>query len=58
MNWKNYSLVVWILNGHLIHLRFADDIALFSEIPTKLETVLLNFVRESKIAGHKINAKN
>ncbi|KAI8428464.1 hypothetical protein MSG28_007275 [Choristoneura fumiferana] len=53
IKWTNKGL--WILNSRLTHLRFADDIALFSETPTELEKMLQNLTDESQKVGLKMN---
>lgn len=54
INWKNRG--IWIHNNKLSHLRFADDIALFGESATDLETMLQSLNSESKKIGLHMNA--
>lgn len=45
-----------IINGeNLNHLRFADDLILFSECPKKLEKMLQQLSDESEMAGFLMN---
>lgn len=53
LNWKNKGLNI---NGeNLSHLRFADDLILFSENPKTLETMLQELATESEKAGLSMN---
>lgn len=54
LEWKNNG--IWILNKRLTHLRFADDIALFSESATELEYMLQSLNTQSQKIGLKMNA--
>lgn len=54
LNWDNIGIVI---NGsRLTHLRFADDVVLFSETPSVLQEMLEELVRESAKVGLTMNA--
>ncbi|CAF4764548.1 unnamed protein product [Pieris macdunnoughi] len=53
IEWNNNGL--WIRNKHLTHLRFADDIAVFSDTATKLDKMLQTLDRESQKVGLYVN---
>lgn len=54
LEWKNKG--IWILNKRLTHLRFADDIALFSESATELKIMLQSLNTQSQKVGLEMNA--
>lgn len=54
INWNNKG--IWIFNNKLTHLRFADDIVLFSKSATDLELLLQRLNSESKKIGLNMNA--
>ncbi|GBP43628.1 LINE-1 retrotransposable element ORF2 protein [Eumeta japonica] len=56
MSWERCG---WNVNGeNLSHLRFTDDLALFSECPRALKKMLQQLSDESVNAGLSINVKN
>ncbi|XP_045534998.1 uncharacterized protein LOC106709987 [Papilio machaon] len=53
LNWSNKGLNI---NGrYLSHLRFADDIILFSETAEELEYMIKSLAAQSRLVGLKIN---
>ncbi|CAH2100405.1 unnamed protein product [Euphydryas editha] len=53
LEWKNKG--IWLQNKRLSHLRFADDIVLFSESATELENMLQNLNIQSQRIGLQMN---
>lgn len=53
LEWQQFGITI---NGNLIsHLRFADDLILFSDSPKKLQTMISDLDIESKKAGLHMN---
>ena len=53
LNWESDGIP--INNERLTHLRFADDIAIFAETPKKLENMISQLNKESKLVGLSMN---